>query len=118
MANIVPNVGLNRAAQVILDNVSHTAVGSGTTAPAVGDTTLVTETDRLAPSNSLRSSNELQLRTFFPNANLPTTVEEAGWFMNGSGTVDSGELLVRSTLTFAKGSNDMYLVMKMDVNRG
>jgi len=117
MAALIPNVGLNRAAQVILDDISHTAVGTGTTAESISDTKLVTETDRLAPTSTKRQSNQIIMRTFFSNANLPATVEEVGWFMNGSGAADSGELLVRSLLNFVKGSQDLNLVLQLTINR-
>jgi|TARA_Y100000310_G_scaffold318377_1_gene372341 hypothetical protein len=116
MATIL-NVGLNRAGQVIMDDVSHTAVGSGTTAEAVTDTTLATETDRLAPTSSKRQSNLVIIRTFFANANLPSTTEEIGWFMNGSGAADSGELLVRALSTFVKGSQDLNVVLQLTIDR-
>ncbi len=117
MADIIPNVGLARAVQLILDDISHAAVGSGTTTPATTDIKLVTETDRLAPTKTLRQNNEIQARTFFANADLPTTVEEAGWFMNGSATPDSGSLLTRATFTFTKGSQDLYLILKAVLTR-
>ena len=53
----IPNTGLARAAQVILGDISHAAVGSGTTAEAVTDTTLAAETDRLAPTSSKAELN-------------------------------------------------------------
>ncbi len=114
----IPDVGLNRAAQVILDDISHTAVGTGTTAEATNDTTLDTETDRLAPTSQRRQANQIIVRTFFSNANLPATTEEVGWFMNGSGAADSGELLVRALTTFVKGSQDLNVVLQLTVNRG
>ena len=114
----VPNAGLNRAAQVILDDISHTAVGTGTTAEIVSDTKLDTESDRLAPTSQRRQGNQIIIRTFFSNANLPATVEEVGWFMNGSGSADSGELLVRALTTFVKGSQDLNVVLQLTVKRG
>ncbi len=117
MAALVPDSGLARAAQVILDDISHFAVGTGTTAEATTDTTLDTETNRLAPTSSKRQENQLIVRTLFSNANLPATTEEMGVFMNGSGSVDTGELLVRSLLNFVKGSQDLNLVLQFTVNR-
>lgn len=115
---VIPDVGLNRSAQVILDDISHTAVGSGTTAEATNDVALDTETNRLAPTSQRRQDNQLIVRTFFSNANLPATVEEVGWFMNGSGAADSGELLVRALTTFVKGSQDLNVVLNFTVTRG
>ena len=117
MATIVPDVGLNRAAAVIGADVTHIAVGTSTTAPTSVSTTLVAESDRLAPSNRIYTANETQIRSFFPNANLPTTVEEVGAFMNGTGTPDSGEPVLLHNLTFTKGTQDLYLVIKLTVVR-
>jgi len=114
---VVPEVGLNRAAQVILNDISHAAVGSGTTAEATSQTQLATETNRLAPTSTHRQSNQLVVRTFFSNANLPTTVEELGWFMNGSGTANSGEMLARALNSFTKGSQDLNIVLQLTINR-
>jgi len=114
---IVPDVGLNRVTQLILDNISHTVVGSGTTAEATNDTTLDTETNRLAPTSTRKVANQILVRTFFSNTNLPTTVEEVGWFMNGSGSVDSGELLVRALSSFTKGSQDLNIVLQLTIQR-
>lgn len=117
MAQALPNTGLARIAQTVLNDITHTAVGTGTTAPANTDTQLVTETKRLAPTTTLRQNNEIQVRTFFGNSDLPVTVQETGWFMNGTGTPDSGQLLVRATFTFTKGTQDLYLILKMKAER-
>ena len=111
------DTGLNRVAQVIMDDISHTAVGTDTTSEATNDSQLGAETNRLAPTSSRRQGNQLIVRTFFSNSNLPTTVEEVGWFMNGSGTPDSGELLVRALSSFTKGSQDLNLVLQLTVVR-
>jgi hypothetical protein len=117
VSTVVPNIGLQRAAKVIADDITHIAVGSNATAHIVGNTTLGTETNRLAPTNRLYNNNESQIRSFFPNDNLPTTVEEIGAFMNGTGSADSGSALVLHNLTFSKGTQDLYLVAKLQVNR-
>jgi len=109
--------GLARIAQVILNDISHCAVGTSNTAEATNDAKLGTETDRLAPTSTSRTENQIIVRTFFSNANLPTTVEELGWFMNGSGSVDSGEILIRALSSFTKGSQDLNVVLQLTVNR-
>jgi len=115
--SIIANEGLARTAQVLMGDISHAAVGTGTAAEAEDDSNLATETDRLAPTSQKRQGNQLLVRTFFSNANLPTTVEEFGWFMNGSGSADSGEFLVRNLSTFTKGSQDLNIVLSLSVNR-
>ena len=115
--SIIPNRGLARAAQVILSDISHSAVGTGTTAESRTDTKLATETNRLAPTSTKRVENRITIRTFFANANLPGTTEELGWFLNGTGSTDSGELLTRALSTFVKGSQDLNIVLQLTVKR-
>jgi hypothetical protein len=103
--------GMTRAAQLVLADITHIAVGTGTTHPTTGDTVLATETDRVVQDSSIQQGRTFQSRAFFTNAELPTTMEEAGWFMNGTASVDTGDLLVRSLLNFVKGSDDLTLVL-------
>ncbi len=117
MATVLADVGENQIAQVVMDDVSHVGVGTGTNAAVTTDTQLQTETARIAPSNRIRTANQLLVRTFLLNSDLPTTAEEFGWFMNGSGTPDSGELLVRTNLQFVKGSQDLFITLQMDADR-
>lgn len=117
MATIL-NEGLARIAQVISDDISHAAVGTDNTAILNSDPNLGAETNRLAPTSSKRQQNQIIIRTFFANANLPATVEELGWFMNGSGVADSGEFLVRALSTFVKGSQDLNIILQLTVERG
>ena len=108
--NVIAIKGLERIAVLVKDDVNFTAVGTGTTTPTQSNTKLVTETKRLATTKKLQSGASSQLRTFFANADLPTTMEEAGWFMNGSATPDSGSLLIRALINFVKGTNDLLLL--------
>jgi hypothetical protein len=116
MATIVDE-GLARVAQVILADISHNAVGTNNTGESTTDSQLGVETNRLAPTSTSRQQNQIIMRTFFANANLPSTVEETGWFMNGSGTANSGEMLIRSLLNFTKGSQDLNIVLQFTVDR-
>ncbi len=117
MATIIADVGENQIAQIVMDDVSHVAVGTGTATAINTNTQLQTETKRISPTTRIRNANQLLVRTFFANGDLPTTAEEFGWFMNGTGTPDSGELLVRTNLQFVKGSQDLFITLQMDVDR-
>lgn len=118
MASRVINEGLARAAQVILNDITHAAVGTGTTAPTQADAQLQTEVNRASVTKVLRSGSTIQIRTLFTNANLPATAEEAGWFMNGTGAANSGDMLVRSTQQFVKGTADLLLILELDILEG
>jgi hypothetical protein len=115
MAQAAATKGLERISDITVDDISHAAVGTSSTAPAVSDTQLGTETDRVATTKRIKQGATFQARINFSNANLPTTVGEVGWFMNGSGTANSGELLVRATLTFAKGTQDLLVIIQGEI---
>lgn len=108
--------GLERAAKLIMDDCSHLAVGTGTNTPVIGDTQLQEETNRVAIAQRLQSGATFQLRATFSNANLPVTMEEAGTFMNGSGSPNSGEILTRALEQFSKGAADLLLVMEITLS--
>ena len=118
MAQATATKGLERIAKLTMDDISHCAVGTDNTAPTTADTALGTETDRVATTKRVQQAEKFQARTNFTNANLPATLEEVGWFMNGSGTPDSGELLIHATLTFVKGNQDLLLILEGTIEEG
>lgn len=119
MPPVIPSVGLNRTGQRILDDTLWIAVGTSTTRPTVTDSQLVAETNRVAVTQTLRSANRIQMQAFFGNANLPATVEECGLFMNATSSANSGLILIRARLSFAKGANnDLVIVMEMTLVEG
>ena len=118
MAPKVTTAGLARVAAAVLADTPYAAVGTGTTAPAAGDTTLEAETDRVAVTTQVQTGAQAEWRTFFPNADLPTTVEEVGLFLNSSATPDAATLLVRALSSFTKGSQDLYLAFKVTFQEG
>lgn len=115
MSQVVATVGLHRVAELIKADLGHSAVGDGIANPVVGDETLVNETHREATSKAIRTGRSIQHRTFYANADLPVTVKEVGWFLNGTATAGSGELLVRALLEFTAGDDDLTLVLQLKV---
>lgn len=118
MANVLTDSGLQRALVAVGNDITHVAVGDDNTVHVITNTTLGNETNRLAPTNRLYAGFEGQIRTFFPIASLPTTVEEIGAFLNGTGAADSGSPLVLANLTFTKGTQDLFLIVKVNIQRG
>lgn len=114
MPNIIPTVGLERIGAVVLADITHGAVGTGDSEPTTGDTVLEAEHTRKGVSRAIQSGKTIQVRSFFTNAELPTKVEEVGWFMNGSATVDSGELVTRALLEFTKANDDLTIILQME----
>jgi len=101
--NIIPTMGRNAVARSLAGEaatlaeieVNETALGTGSTAPANGDTTLETETFRKAIASSTSSGNQLFLTAFYTAPEVSGTFEEAALFINGTGAPDSGVLFSR-----------------------
>lgn len=83
-------------------NISHTALGTSNTAAVVGDSQLGTETYRKALSSGTFANNIAYIETFFTAAEVNGTFQEYGNFIDGSGTVNSGQLFNRFTQTVVK----------------
>ena len=111
----IATVGLERAAVLIKNDISHGAVGDDNTAPTIDDTTLTNEIDREAPDTAIVQGKVIQIRTQHVNANLPATTEELGLFMNGTGAADSGELLIHILSTFVKGTQDLLTIFEIEL---
>lgn len=105
--NLVVTTGKNLIASRLVGTasnvISHMAVGTGTTAPAAGDTTLVTELTRVAISSGTASGNvATYVATFAPGVGTGS-INECGLF-NAS---TAGTLLARSTsVIVTKGALD------------
>lgn len=109
----VIQVGMDRIRTITLSDINYVAVGTGTATPTSSDTSLQTETHRQVPTTKVERGDNLVIRTLIINADLPATVNEVGFFMNGTATPDSGQMLVRSLLTFTKGNQDLNLVFEI-----
>ena len=111
--NIIPTVGRSVIAQRFANTTTYTgvvnygAVGSSNTAPVNGDTTLTTETFRKAISSAAYASNIAYLSNFYSASDFTGTVEEAGWFIDGTSSVDTGQILSHFlTTTIAKAATE------------
>lgn len=102
--NLIVNVGKNYLASAVLSSAStpftHMAVGTGTTAAAVTDTTLQTELARLAFTTSSRTDNVVSISTTF-----------------GAG-VGTGALTEAGILSASSGGNLLSRVVYAVVNKG
>ena len=87
--------------------MSHMAVGSGTTSPAAGDTTLGTELDRQALASTTVSSNGITYVATFGAGDGTGAISEAGLFNAASG----GDMLCRTTFGVVnKGASDSMTI--------
>lgn len=87
--------------------MSHMAVGSGSTSPAAGDTTLGTELDRQALASTTVSSNEITYVATFGAGDGTGAISEAGLFNAAS----AGDMLCRTTFGVVnKGASDSMTI--------
>lgn len=113
---VIINEGLNRIAQLLLDDLDYCGVGTGTNAPAAGDSQLQTETNRQLITKGFRNGNVANGRFLFENSNLPSTLQEIGAFLNATASANNGEMAMRTLETFVKGSADLLVVTEFTVS--
>lgn len=114
--NMVVTFGKNAIAQRLSGNsaageITYCALGTGTTAPALGDTEMETELVRKLISVRSYSGNIFTAQTFFTTSEGNGTLREAGLFGNAVGrtassTPDSGQLYCRVAINRTKTSSD------------
>ena len=105
--NLVVTVGktfvASRIVGVASNIMSHMAVGSGTTAAAVGDTALQTELGRVVLASGTSASNVVTYTATFPAGTATGAITEAGILNAGS----AGTLLCRTVFAVVnKGTDD------------
>ena len=105
--NLVVDVGKNFIASRMIgttDNImSHMSIGTGTTSPAGGDTTLEAEVGRVALTSNVRTANAIAYVATFPAGTGTGAITEAGILNNSTG----GILLCRTTFSVInKGAAD------------
>ena len=112
--NLVVTTGLNYIAARMTDtgiptDMSHMAVGSGSTAAALGDTTLGTELGRVALTGAegAPSGNDIVYTATFAAGTGTGALQEAGVFNAGA----AGTMLCRTTFsTVNKGADDSVTI--------
>jgi hypothetical protein len=110
--NTIVTVGKGLVGDMLIDTsgfdtgLTYQAIGTGASAPAIGDTALTAEVARLAITSKTRSSNVLTLSTFFPAAQSAYNIEEAGVFghSTASATLGSGVLFSHWLVSFDNSS--------------
>jgi len=106
--NLVVTTGKNHIADQLSSTpgeaaMSHMAIGTGTTSPVVGDTTLETELDRNALTSFTDSANVVTYVASWAAGEGTGAITEAGIFNAAS----SGTMLARTTFSVVnKGASD------------
>lgn len=87
--------------------ITYCALGTGSTAPDLADTTLETEIVRKLVSVRSSASNVATFQTFFTTAEGNGSLREAGLFGDlATGTANSGTLFCRVAINRTKSSAD------------
>ena len=94
LAGIVTNTGV----------VNYGALGTNATGALVGNTKLGTEVFRKPLSSGTSASNVAVLENFYTALEVVNTFQEYGFFIDGTGTVDSGILFNHWTAVTAKSN--------------
>lgn len=115
--NLLPTVGramiANNLANASPDNamlVNYFALGTGTTAPANGDTTLETEVFRNAIASRMNANNIAYFTGFLAATDDADTYKEAGLFSDATGAADSGILLSHVAINVTKAITETLTV--------
>jgi hypothetical protein len=93
--------------------IGYIAVGDDNTAAASGDTTLGNEIARKAVQSRTQSGGVVAVSTTFAVGDIPgvpTTVQEAAVFIEGTGAADSGTLLCHVVESIAVGALDSLFI--------
>lgn len=106
LANHLTNVAPSPAAL----RINFSALGSGVTAPANGDTTLQTETFRKAIASETNSSNVAFATAFYTASEAVGTHKEAGLFLNATGVANSGTLFSRVAIDITKAATESLTI--------
>jgi len=109
--NLVVTAGKNFVASRMKDTtkaaMTHMAVGTGTTAAAAGNTTLVSETDRNALTSTTVTNNEIAYVATWAAGDATAALTEAGIFNALSG----GDMLCRTVFSVVnKGASDSMTI--------
>lgn len=113
--NMFLTYGKNAIAQRFAGNdvgqITYCALGTGTTAPALGDTALQTEIARKEISVRSYLNNVFTGQTYFTTQEANGTLREAALFGNGVGRTasaisGSGQIFCRAAMNRVKTSND------------
>lgn len=110
-SNIVPTCALEMLAKAITGSLSSlaevevnkSALGTGTDAPAAGDTVLDTEVYRKDIASQSYASNVGYNTAFYTATEVSGTFYEHGIFANGTGSADTGTLVSRVLLNAPTG---------------
>ncbi len=117
--NIIPTTGRNVLARLIggddtySGKINYIALGSGDSAFSVASTKLNTEVYRKVVSDSAHSDNVAYIDVFIASGDVAdATYKEAGAFIDGTDTADSGQAFSLVVQDFVK-SGSMFISLQV-----
>lgn len=115
--NIIPTVGRTLLANNLTDAtptndplINKAELGTGTSTPANGDTTLQTGTYRNDVASLTNGNNIAYITAFFNATETSGTFREAGLYADGSGTVGNGVLVSRVSINVTKTTSQTLTI--------
>lgn len=116
--NLVTTIGKTLVAEFLGLNTpsvpslrpNYCAVGTGTNAPALTDTQLQTELDRTTLASNSASGVVAYLTAYFGAADAIGTLKEAGLFINGSASANTGSLFNRVAINVTKSGSETLTI--------
>ena len=128
VSNLVVNGGLNFLAALLAFEAGYTTgltqceIGTGTTAPAAGQTALVTPIGRVASSGVNRIGSAARFRFFFAAARATGHLRELGLFghSDATGVVGTGTMFNRALINVdnTAGDRDITIVAEIAFSAG
>lgn len=110
--NKIPTVGLTAIAASLAEGgadtilIRYVEVGTGTNAPAAGDTGLQTALSRITVSSGDGVGTSAFITGFFPTTSGNGALKEAGLFIGGTASLGTGTLFSRVVINVTKTSSD------------
>ncbi len=112
--NKIPTVGLAALANNLTASspspvnilIAYVEVGTGTNAPAAGDTTLQTANTRTAVVSRTNANGVAYVTGFYSATQAVAALKEAGLFIGGSITLGTGTLFSRVAINITKGNTE------------
>lgn len=115
--NIIVTVGRATFAQRLANDITYTgiinygALGTSATTPTNGDTTLGTEVFRKVVASASDTTNQAFIDFFYSKSDTSGTYEEFGTFIDGSASVDTGQMFTHAlTGGWVKSSSESMTV--------
>jgi hypothetical protein len=113
--NLVVNTGLAALASIIWNptadsQIRYVEIGTGTNAPAAGNTTLQTSYLRKTIASANSSAAIATITGYFIASEGNTTIREAGLFIGGTASAGTGTLFSRVALNVTKTSSQTLTI--------